>query len=98
MYKIIVNIYDEKHFGSKLLIYKSEENYLIASKSRDGIFYSFLDNELKFLYPVDSYMRKINFSIDFGNIKPEISDCFDINLSEYRCSNCPDYIIRLIKK
>ncbi len=55
MYKKIIHFKDKKHFGSKIVIYKSESNYLIIMKDRDGQSYYFLDNKLEFLYPMNTF-------------------------------------------
>lgn len=98
MYKKIINFKDKKHFGSKILVYKSEINYLIITKDRDGQSYYFLDNKLEFLYPCNSYMKKINFSFNFENANEEINYIFEINLSQYGHSPCPEYFKKLFNE
>lgn len=97
MYKKIIHFKDKKHFGSQIVIYKSESNYLIIMKDRDGQSYYFLDNKLEFLYPMNTFMKKINFKFDFDNIREEINQSFELDLSQYGHSVCPEFIKNLIK-
>ena len=98
MYNIIIHFKDKKHFGSQIAIYKSEINYLIIIKDRDEQSYYFLDNKLEFFYPMNTYMKNINFNFDFDNVKEKINQSFELDLSQYGSSVCPEFVKNLIKK
>lgn len=97
MYKKIIHFKDKKHFGSQIVIYKSEINYLIIMKDRDGQSYYFLDNKLEFFYPMNTYMKNTNFNFDFDNVKEEINQNFELDLLQYGHSTCPEFIKKLIR-
>lgn len=96
MYKKIIYLNDKKHFGNELVVYKGEINYLIIINDRDGQAYYFVDNKFEFLYPMNTYMKNINFNFDFNNIKEEIDQSFNLDLSHYGHSVCPEFIKTLI--
>lgn len=98
MYKKLIHFVDKKHFGNQILVYKSEINYLVIIKDRNEQSYFFLDNDLEFLYPVNSYMKKIEFDFEFDHINEELNYVFDINLSQYGYLPCPEQLMNLIKE
>ena len=97
MYKIIVYYKDKKNFGNQIIIYKSENNYLVIIDDRGEISYSFVDNDIKKCYPVNSYMKKIGFNYNIKAIENNIEIYFDIDLSKYGHYVCPDYLKNLIQ-
>lgn len=98
MYKKTIHFVDKKHFGSQVLVYKSNTNYLIIIKNREEQSYFFLDNNLELLYPINSYMKKIGFNFNFEHINEELNYVFEINLSQYGCSVCPEWLLKLIRE
>ncbi len=94
MYRKLGCYRDKKNFGNQVIVYKRSQDYLIIIKDRDEIVYYLVDNNIKKLYPINSYMNKIGFVYCEEN---EI-DGFDINLSLYGHSNCPEYLQKIIRK
>lgn len=97
MYEKIGYYKDKKNFGNQIVIYKGENNYLVIIKDRDEISYYFVDNNITNLYPMNSYMKKIGFIYDFNVFESQIKNCFDLELSKYGYSACPDHLKNLIK-
>lgn len=60
--------------------------------------YFFADLELEYLYPANSYIKKVGFAYDAESEAVELKYNFDIDLSKYGCSKCPDWIRTLIKE
>ena len=90
MYRRIVQIKDDKHFGTETTIYKSEENFLVIVDGRDGRECYFVDLEINNLYPVNLYTSNIKTE------ETEIDCIFDINWRKYGFSKCPDWVRSLL--
>lgn len=97
MYKKIISKHDKKHFGTKTIIYKGDENYFIIIDGRDRKDYFFVDLELTNLYPVDTYMRNIHYEYEANDDCDEMNIHFDIPLSKYGYSPCPQWIKSLLE-
>jgi hypothetical protein len=96
MYKKIVQRKDTIHFGYETIILKSEENFLIIMVGLCNKAYYFADLELKYLYPVDSYMQKINFEYDTAKEITDFDYRFDICFHKLVFARCPAWISALI--
>ena len=57
----------------------------------------FLDDNLKRLYPMNTYIKSLGINISFDNIPKSISTYFDIDLSKYGYSDCPTFLAKLIQ-
>lgn len=96
MYTRIVLYKDKENFGNTVVIYKSSSNYLVIIKDRDEISYYFLDKDMKKMYPMNTYMKQIDFEYSFENSNDQIDRFFDVDLSKYGYSVCPEYLKKLI--
>ena len=101
MFVKIIYFIDEKHFGDKLLVYKGKIRddtvYFIVMQDRSETAYFFLDDNLKRLYPMNTYIKSLGINISFDNIPKSISTYFDIDLSKYGYSDCPTFLAKLIQ-
>lgn len=97
MYTKIIQTYDKPHFGTKTTIYRGEENFFIIIDGRDGKNYFFADLDLVNFYPVNSYMRSINYEYGSENDGIELNLKFDINLSKYGYSPSPKWLRNLFE-
>lgn len=97
MYKRIIQFKDKKCFGNETIIFQNEENFFIIMIDRSGKTYFFADLKLECLYPANSYIKKVNFEYDAKSEAAELKYNFDIDLSKYGCSKCPDWLRALIK-
>lgn len=91
MYRKIVQCKDEKHFGTTITVYKSEENFLVIIDGRDGETHYFVDLQLTRLYPV-----KLHTQVNTAEATLDYS-C-DIDWQKRGFSKCPDWIHSLISK
>ena len=66
MYTIIVLYKDEQNFGNTVVIYKSSSNYLVIIKDRDEVSYYFLDKDINMMYPMNTYMKQIDFEFEYS--------------------------------
>ena len=102
MFVKIVYYKDKKHFGDQLLIYKGkirDENiYFVVMQDRGEIVYFFVSDNLKRLYPMNTYISSLKINITFDDIPEYIDADFDIELSKYGYSNCPYFLYKLIEK
>ena len=96
MYTRIVLYKDKENFGNTVVVYKSSSNYLVIIKDRDEVSYYFLDKDINMMYPMNTYMKQIDFEYSFENIDNQIDRFFDVDLSTYGHSICPEYLKKLI--
>ena len=83
-------------FGAQVTVFRGEKNYFVIISDRDGVNYYFVDKELKCMYPVSSYMRKMGIvQVDASRDTLEFS--FEIDLSNLGCATCPEWFIQLVK-
>ena len=94
MYNRIYLFTDKKHFGNRVAIYKGENNYFVIVKDRDDKAYFFVDKEVGKMYPANSYIDKM--MIDFNFNYQQIEESFDIDLSKYGFSACPNWLKEII--
>lgn len=94
MYKKLGCYKDKKDFGNQVIVYKSKHDYFVIIKDREEVVYYFVDNNIKKLYPMNSYMRKIGF---IYCEESRFIDCFDVDLSLYGYFNCPEDLQKIIK-
>ena len=97
MYTKIGLYLDNKHFGSKIVVYKGSKDYLLIIKDRDGLGYFFVNNEVNKIYPVNSYMEHIGFIYNI-DIPDEQLNTFDIDLSVWGYSSFPKYLKEIINR
>lgn len=97
MYKKFVRFKDKKSFGNEVIVFRSEENFLIIIIERGTKAYYFVDIDVEYLYPVDSYMKNINFVYDEKSEKAVLDYSFDIDLKKYGSTRCPEWLKSLIK-
>ena len=95
MYTKIIETYDKAHFGTKIMVYKGDENFLIIIDGRGEKNYFFADLKLVKFYPVNSYMRSINYEYDALNGGIELNQKFYIDLSKYGFSQVPKWLRKL---
>lgn len=96
MYTRIVLYKDEQNFGNTVVIYKSSLNYLVIIKEKDEVSYYFLDKDINMMYPMNTYMKQIDFEYSFENTDDQLDRFFDVDLSKYGNSICPEYLKKLI--
>ena len=96
MYKKVISHFDYKHFGSRISVYESKDNYLLIIDGRDGRVFYFIDLALKNMYPVNDYMKKINFEFIDHFEKEELNYKFPIDLQKHGFSQCPEWVVSLI--
>lgn len=101
MFVKIIYFIDKKHFGNQLLVYKGKIKddtvYFIVMQDRSETVYFFLDDNLKHLYPMNTYIKSLGINISFDNIPKSISTYFDIDLSKYGYTDCPTFLSKLIQ-
>ena len=97
MYKKIGYHKDKNCFGNKMVVYRNETHYLVITEDRGEMGYFFVDSNVEFLYPAQTYMKRIGFSYDFSHLNPEIDNDFEIDLSKYGGSVCPRHLKDFIK-
>ena len=94
MYKKLGCYKDKKNFGNQVIVYKSNKDYFVIIKDREEVVYYLVDDNINKLYPMNSYMKKIGFV--YCEESNDLN-CFDIDLSLYEHSNCPEYLQKIIK-
>ena len=101
MHKII-HFVDKQHFGDQVIVYcgniRDDRVYFVIIKDRGEIAYFFVDNSLRRIYPVNSYIKSIGFELDINQTPNVIDIQFDIDLSRYGSSACPFFLSNLIKQ
>ena len=101
MFQKIIHFVDEKHFGDQVIIYEGEikesKVYFTVIKDREEVVYFFVDENLKKMYPVNSYILSVGVDIDIYNIPEYLDLIFDIDLSRYGYSKCSDFLVKLIQ-
>ena len=96
MYKRLFHVV-HKIRGEEIFIYQGKENYFVIMMERSSTVYSIVDFGLENMYPVNTYLKSINFEFDPHSTK-NIPYSFDINLLHYGSSKCPEWIRLLIEK
>ena len=96
MYTRIVLHKDKENFGNTVVVYKSSSNYLVITKDRDEVSYYFLDKDINMMYPMNTYMKQIEFEYSFENADVQLDRIFDVDLSMYGSSICPDNLKKLV--
>ena len=94
MYNRICLFTDKRHFGVRVAVYKGENNYFVIIMDRDDKAYFFVDKDVDKMYPVNSYIDKMMSDYDF--VSQQIENRFDIDLSKYGFSACPDWLKKAI--
>ena len=101
MFLKIIYFIDEKHFGDKTLVYKGkikDDNiYFVVMQDRGETAYFFVYDNLNRLYPMNTYINSLGIEITFDNIPECINIDFDIDLSKYGYSSCPQFLYGLIQ-
>ncbi len=90
--KLIVH----KDVTDQVLIYHSADNYLIAFKKQGKRSYFLVDNNLQYMYPMEKYLARIAFSIDFEDIPDKIDFAFSTELIKIGKTACPEEIKNLL--
>ena len=102
MMRKILHFVDKQNFGNQVVVYtgkiRHNETYFVVMKDREEIVYSFLDNNLERLYPVDTYIASLGYKFDINELQDNIDVQFDIDLTRYGSSPCPVFLSELIKQ
>ena len=97
MYKKVIQLKEKNFFGNQIAIFQSDDNYFVIMDDRGEIVYFFLDKNLQYLYPVNSYIKKIGYQYEFEKPIETIGFDFKIDLNQYGHSPCPEYLKEIVK-
>ena len=102
MMRKILHFVDKRNFGNQVVVYtgkiRHNEIYFVVIQDREEIVYSFLDNNLERLYPVDTYIASLGYEFDINEVQDNLDVQFDIDLTRYGSSPCPAFLSELIKQ
>lgn len=84
-------------FGNKIHVFCGDDFYFCIQLERGEIYYSVIDKNLQYLYPINTLMKKNEFKYDFADSNNEIDFLIDIDLNTLGRTYCPLLITKLIQ-
>lgn len=96
MYRKVILHKDERHFGNEIAVFKSEAGYFIVIRDRGELSYFVSDSKLMHLYPINEYMKKVEYGNDFDFERDELDLNVNLDLDKIGCSPCPEWLKDII--
>ena len=100
MFSKIVDFYDYKNFGNKVVVYKGDyysgHIFITVIKDREEIVYFIVDDTLSHMYPINQQNVLPNLEFNIKNPPLNIDVSLDIDLHKYGKSKCPQWLRKII--